>query len=192
MIRLRILAAAALAFAAFSTPAHANGVVLCSPGVGPQGSRQVTNPGTSGGTYSLNARGCAYFSEANSDAAFFRAQGFVQGPAMFSTVQVTGVLTGTTSVQLPFALPANGFIKDIVIQNTTANAVTGGVAIGKTTGAADIVAAQACAASCLVVVADAAVLLRAFSTTAQQAIFVTGVTAGNSANLTITITYSFF
>lgn len=190
---------ARLAFAAFlalaaslPTPAQANGVILCSPDVGPRGARQVTNPGASGGTYSLNGAGCAYISEANSDAAFFRAQGFVPGPNLFSTVQVTGVLTGTTSVQLPFALPANAFIQNLVIQNTTANAVTGGINIGSTTGAADIVSAKVCAASCLTTVLDSAILLRVFSTTAQQALFVTGQTAGNSANLTITLTYSFF
>lgn len=193
MNRLRLfLAAALVVLAAPLTPAHANGVMLCSPDVGPRGARQVTNPGTSGGTYSLNGAGCAYISEANSDAAYFRAQGFVPGNNLFSTVQVTGVLTGTTSVQLPFSLPANAMLRDIIVQNTTTNAVTGGIDIGKTTGAADIVSALTCAASCLTFVADAAVLLRVFSTTVQQAIFVTGHTAGNSANLTITITYSYF
>lgn len=195
MTRLRnaLFATSVLALvASLPTPSRANGVNLCAPDIGPRGSRQVTNPGTSGGTYTLNSNGCAYISEANSDAAFFRAQGFVQGPALFQVVQVTGVLTGTTSVQLPFALPASAFIKDIVIENTTANAVTGGIDIGKTSGAADIVSAKVCAASCLTTVLDSAILLRNFSTTVQQALFVTGHTDGNSANLRITLTYSFF
>lgn len=190
---LAAFAAIALASVSLPTPSLANSVVLCSPATaGSGGARQVTNPGTSGGTYSLNSRGCAAISEANSDAAYFRAQGFVPGPNLFSTVQVSGVLSSTTSVQLPFSLPASAVIQGIVIENTTTNAVTGGIDIGKTTGAADIVSAKVCAASCLTTVLDSAILLRVFSTSAQQAIFVTGHTDGNSANLRLTIFYSYF
>lgn len=196
MIRLRnllaITAFAAAALLAPLTPARAAGEYLCAPNAaGAASARQVTNPGASGGTYTLNVRGCAYFSTANSDNAFFRSQGYTQGPNLFSTVVVSGVLVTTGSVQV-YSLPANTYLRDIIVQNTTTNAVTGGVDIGKTTGAADIVSALTCAASCLTYVADAAVLLRVFSTTAQQPIWVTGHTAGNSANLTITITYSYF
>jgi len=52
--------------------------------------------------------------------------------------------------------------------------------------------ALVCGASCLTFVTDAGVLKRVFSSTAQQAVFATPVTAGNNANLTITITYGYF
>jgi hypothetical protein len=51
--------------------------------------------------------------------------------------------------------------------------VTGCIAIDTTSGGADVVAVQAYGANCLVFVADSALLKRVFSTTAQQAIFIT-------------------
>jgi hypothetical protein len=78
-------------------------------------------------------------------------------------------------------------IDAITINNTTANAVTGGLRIGTTDGGADVVVAQALAANALLQIAAAAVLKRIFSRTATQRLFLQAVTGWNSASLDITI-----
>lgn len=188
----------AFAFAAFIVAilpmqAQAASQVLCAPAQAGQGSaaQRVTNPNTTT-AYQLDNHGCAVIVQA--DVGYFVSQGYVSGPLMRSLTAVTGVLVGNTGagiVQLP-SLPASAFIREIIVQNTTANAVTGGVDIGTTSGAADVISALTCGANCLTFVADAALLKRVFSTTAQQALFVLGKTAGNSSNLTITIIYGYF
>lgn len=190
---LLLVAAALTALVSFQPQARANSLILCAPEVSgaAAGPRRAVNPGTSGGTYVLDANGCALFSTSNSDAAYFQSQGFTQSGPLRSIVVTSGVLITTTSVQVA-TLPPLAYIRDIFIDNTTANAVTGGIDIGKTTGAADIVSAKTCAASCLTFVADSALLLRNFSKTTGQAIWVTGHTDGNSANLTLTIVYGYF
>lgn len=192
MIRLRsLLIAAAFALAAFaSVPADAATVLMCRPaasGASAGPARWVASASTT--AYSLNALGCAAI--ANADVGDAQAGGFLQPGSQQNITWVTGVLSGTTSVQGP-NIPAGMFIREIIVDNTTANAVTGGIDIGKTTGAADVVSALTCAASCLTFVADSALLLRVFSKTAVQATWVTGHTAGNSANLTITYVLGFF
>lgn len=180
------LAAAALTFAA---PAHASSTWMCQGDVSgaTTGSRTIGGTGSavpSGSIYILNGQGCGLI--AQGDVGYFLSQGYTQGTPFVTQTFTTGVLSGTTSVQVIPSLPAGTFIREIIVDNTTANAVTGGIDIGKTSGAADIVSALTCAASCLTFVADSALLLRVFSKTAQQAVFVTGHTSGNSANLTLT------
>jgi hypothetical protein len=87
------------------------------------------------------------------------------------------------------ALPANAIIRDITVRNTTANAITGGLKFGTTSGAVDVVAALAVGANALVFVTDALLLKRYFSATAPQQIFYDAVTAWASASVEINIFY---
>lgn len=172
-------------------PAKAAAIVMCrgaSSGASPGPARWVAP--ASGTAYGLDNMGCALIARA--DVADAQANGLIQSSALRSFIFVTGVITGTTAVQITPNLPAGAYIRDIFVNNTTANAVTGGIDIGTTSGGADVVAALTCAANCLTFVADAALLKRVFSTTAQQALFAVGHTAGNSANLTLTVTYGYF
>ena len=176
-------------------PASASSTWLCAPEQSNAANASRTIGGTSsavpsGTIYVLNSKGCGLI--AQGDTGYFVSQGYTQGSPVQTATFTTGVLTGTTSVQFLPSLPAGTVIRDIIVDNTTANAVTGGVDIGKTSGAADIVSALTCGASCLTFVADSALLLRVFSKTAQQAVWITGHTAGNSANLTVTIVYEYF
>lgn len=84
-------------------------------------------------------------------------------------------------------IPANHIIQEIVFENTTANAVTGGIRIGTTDGGAQVVVAQAVGANALLRVLNAAILLGIFSTTADTLLYLQAVTAWNSASLNITI-----
>lgn len=189
---MRKLALIALALAGLLSlnPASASSIRVCAPSSAGAalGPAQVKAP-TSGTQYGLNARGCVLI--ASSDLSDFQSMGYTSNGELQSMVVSTGVLTTTTSVQVA-SLPASAYIASIIIENTTTNAVTGAIDIGKTTGAADIVSAKVCAASCLTTVLDSAILLRVFSKTAAQPIWVTGHTDGNSANLTLTIIYGFF
>lgn len=174
--------------------AHAAGLIMCAP----DPSNAAAGPRTFGGAnsavpsqtlYALNSAGCVYV--VNGDVGYFRSQGFTEGPEHIKSITVTGVLTGTTAVSLG-SLPANAVIREILVLNTTTNAVTGGIDVGTTSGGADVVSALTCAASCFTFVADSALLKRMFSATVAQPLFANGHTAGNSANLTIEILYTLF
>jgi hypothetical protein len=200
MRRLFVVAATIAALSAFSLPVHearAAATVLCAPEGIYQQIRQVYNPanpppdrGGTGVYYTLNGQGCAIF--AQGDVAFFISQGFTPGPPFAANILfTTGVWAGTTSFQIG-ALPPSTYIEHIIMQETAGNAVTGGVKVGTTSGGADVVAALTVGASSLSFTTDAALLKRVFSTTAVQPLFVTPATAGNSANVTVTVVLGYY
>lgn len=191
MTRFRhLVLAAGLALAAFATPADAASVLMCRGNAAgaAAGPARFVAP-ASGTAYSLNNFGCAVIAQADIGDAL--AGGLVQPGPIQSVTFTTGVMTGTTSVPGP-NIPAGAYLREVIVDNSTANAVTGGVNIGKTSGAADVVSALTCAANCLTFVADSALLLRVFSKTVSQPLFITAQTAGNSANLNITFVYGYF
>ena len=82
-------------------------------------------------------------------------------------------------------VPQNAILRAIYIQNTTANAVTGGINIGTTSGGSDVVLAFAVGANGLLVVDGATLLKKYMSSTQDQLLFISAVTAWNSAVLNI-------
>lgn len=86
-----------------------------------------------------------------------------------------------------FDVPAGHYIRDIIIVNNTANAVTGGLKFGTTAGGTDVVSSVAVGANATTFVADSALAKRLFSKTAIQTIYVADVTAWNSANVDVTV-----
>ena len=94
-----------------------------------------------------------------------------------------------TAAAVAFTIPAKGYIQQIIISNTTANAVTGGINLGTTSGAADIVSAIPVGANALVRVTDAELLRSIFSLTASQLVFISAGSAWNSASLTLYLVY---
>ena len=95
--------------------------------------------------------------------------------------------TGINSANSAFVIPAGYFIDSIFVRNTTANAVTGGLKFGTSSGATDIVAALTTGANALMHITDAAILKRIFSVSATQTVFIDAVVAWNSASVDITI-----
>jgi hypothetical protein len=194
MKNLRVLLALGVAaFAAlFATiPADAAQQMLCS---NTPNARQVTNYSSTASpqpTYNLNARGCALIAQA--DIGYFLTQGYTVQSSDNAALFTTGALpaSGTADIVGP-SIPAGAYLQQIIIQNTTANAVTGGVSIGTTANGTDVVAAQACAANCLVFVTDATLLKRVFSTTTATTLHIAPVTSSNTANLTISFLYAYF
>ena len=94
------------------------------------------------------------------------------------------IASGTSSVGLGL-LPASMYIEGLIFQNLNANAITGGVNVGSSVGAADIVSALAVAGNALIVVADALILKRAFSAVAPTSLFVSAGGSWNGASLNI-------
>lgn len=191
--------AAGLAPAPVVEQAKANVTVMCAPQLADTAAARVIgqsigtgtqSPIPSGTLYSLNGQGCTIVKQA--DLGWFLGQGFSPGPPFGANLLfTTGVATGTTSFQVGI-LPPNAYIQHIIVNNTTANAITGGVAFGTTSGGTDVVTALTCGANCLAFTLDSALSKRVFSTTASQPIFATAVTAWNSANATITVVYGYF
>jgi|SRR6185312_13913745 len=110
-------------------------------------------------------------------------------PVALSMDAVRSAVAANDTTTTAVSIPANAVLRAIYINNTTANAVTGGVDIGTTAGGADIIAAQAVAANAKVVINPGALLVQWFSTSAAQQIFVTAHTAWNSASLNVRFVY---
>jgi hypothetical protein len=111
-----------------------------------------------------------------------------QNGSAFKTVPGSTVYNITANAQIT-TIPAGATLVGIDIFNTTANAVTGGINVGTTAGASDVVLAFAVGANADVAPTDAAIIKRTFANTAQ-AIFISAVTAWNSANLTVRVRWA--
>ena len=146
--------------------------------IGGQNARQIVNPNTGNG-YTLDGQGRLLAAEA--DAAWL----FSQVPSrQYRLRLVSGVIASSTS-SVGLGLPASMYIEGLIFQNLNANAITGGVNVGSSVGAADIVSALAVAGNALIVVADALILKRAFSAVAPTSLFVSAGGSWNGASLNI-------
>lgn len=190
---LLIAGLAAASLLAAAPPASAAQLMMCAPDAvaAATGGRRVVNPASGGGAYVLNSAGCALVAQA--DIGYFASQAYTVTSAQNSLIYTTGALpaSGTADIVGP-SVPAGAYIKMIIWQNTTANAVTGGMSLGTTANGTDIVAAQALAANALVFTTDALLLKRVFSATAGTPLHFAPITSSNTANITITVVYDFF
>lgn len=103
--------------------------------------------------------------------------------SMLSDIPIQSYLSVTSNTTA--SIPAGYFIQDIVIQNTTANAITGGVRIGTTDLGVDVAIAIAVGANALFAVPDATLLKRIFSMSGATTLYIQTVTLWNSASLNI-------
>lgn len=106
----------------------------------------------------------------------------------FNMQQDISLLTQTAAAS--FFLPPSAYITGLMVQNKTANAITGGLKFGTTAGGVDIVAALAIAGSAFGFVTDALMLKRFFSAAAAQQIFYDAVVSWNSASVQIDVMYN--
>lgn len=86
-------------------------------------------------------------------------------------------------------IPKGAALKSIYYLNTTANAITGGIRIGTTAGGTDIVTAHAIAGNAVGHIPDSSILKRFYSITTNTPIYLSAVTAWNSASLTLIVTF---
>lgn len=99
-------------------------------------------------------------------------------------IKLTAVTANTS-----FVLPANSFIQQVLIQNNTANAVTGGVILGTSSAGLDVATAVAVGANAVTFIPQAVMLKSWFSTSATQTVWISTATLWNSASLTVLIVY---
>ena len=155
---LKLALAAAFALTPFPAFAAASLQVthtfICTPevSVGTAGPRLIVNTSSTAvpqPSYQTNSQGCALVNTA--DVGFFLSQGYTFGVNEGAQIQnaITANLTGGTSQLI---LPAYGFIKYIVIEETAGNAITGGVNIGDSGSATRFGSAVAVGANANVVV----------------------------------------
>ena len=86
-----------------------------------------------------------------------------------------------------FTVPAGYALQYIYINNTTANAITGGLKFGTTAGGTQVLAAEAVPANALFAVPSADITNRIYSRTVDQIIYFDAVTAWNSASVDMKI-----
>lgn len=104
-------------------------------------------------------------------------------PAGTQLIKVFGANTNQTVL-----IPGGHYIQGISVVNTGAGAVLGGVRMGTTSGAADVVVALTVGANSMTFISDAALLKRQFS--AAQTLFVQAVASWNSSAVDVTFLVS--
>lgn len=85
--------------------------------------------------------------------------------------------------------PKNGVIKDIILRNTTDNAVMGGIRIGTDIGMGDVVKAFPVGAGAFLIIPDALLTRRSFSATGTQNLVIDTLSDWSGASLNIDIIY---
>jgi len=195
---LKFLLAALLALAPIPAQAAASLQVthafICSPevSVGTAGPRLITNTSSTASpqpSYQTNSQGCALV--ATPDVGFFLSQGYTFGVNEGVQIQnaITATTTGTTST---IVLPAYGFIKYIVIEETAGGSITGGVSVGDSGSATRFASAVAVSANANTVVVPTALTGSANTgVPAADTVLVAGTFAGG-ASLNVTVIFGYF
>lgn len=93
----------------------------------------------------------------------------------------------TATADASFSIPAGYAMSEMYLDETAGNAITGGIHLGTTDTGNDIINALAVGASAIKHVPEASLLLRWFSRTVAQTVYLTAVTAWNSASLNVCI-----
>ena len=167
---------------------------LCTPevSVGTAGPRLITNTSSTASpqpSYQTNSQGCALV--ATPDVGFFLSQGYTFGVNEGVQIQnaITATTTGTTST---IVLPAYGFIKYIVIEETAGGSITGGVSVGDSGSATRFASAVAVSANANTVVVPTALTGSANTgVPAADTVLVAGTFAGG-ASLNVTVIFGYF
>lgn len=181
--RLLFAAALALPLLASIAPADAAQINVCrsaAAGATP-GPGRWTAP-ASNTTYSINNGGCALIAPA--DLGDAQSAGFILRSQLFNLVFPSAAVSGSV------VLPPGTYIDKVIAQETSGANVGGGINLGTTSGATDIISGMRCDASCLVVATDVSLAKKVFSSTAAQTVFI-GVPTISSA-LQVTVVYGYF
>jgi hypothetical protein len=81
------------------------------------------------------------------------------------------------------SIPAGWSIERIHFAETAGNAVTGGIKIGTTSGASDVVTPQPVGANALGTIAETSIDKRIFSRSSAQVLFIEAVASWNGASV---------
>lgn len=80
-----------------------------------------------------------------------------------------------------FIVPKGCMIKNVVIENTNANSVTGGIKVGTTDGGVDVMISLAVEANSLQMIPLATWLLNIFSMTSDTTLYINSIVSWNGA-----------
>ena len=169
---------------------------LCAPEVtvGTAGPRLVVNTSSTASpqpSYQLNSQGCGLI--ATADVGFFLSQGYTFGTNEGVQIQnaITANTTGTTST---IVLPAYGFIKYIVIEETAGGSITGGLNIGDSGSATRFSSATTVGANSNTVIVPTNLTGSANTgVPASDTVLVAAVTGfAGGASLNITVVFGYF
>jgi hypothetical protein len=169
---------------------------LCAPEVtvGTAGPRLVVNTSSSASpqpSYQLNSQGCGLI--ASADVGFFLSQGYTFGTNEGVQIQnaITANTTGTTSTII---VPAYGFIKYIVVEETAGGSITGGLNIGDSGSATRFSSATAVAANSNTVIVPTNLTGSANTgVPASDTVLVAAVTGfAGGASLNVTVIFGYF
>ena len=168
---------------------------VCTPevSVGTAGPRLIVNTSSTAvpqPSYQTNSQGCALV--ASADVGFFLSQGYTIGvnEGVQQQNAITANLTAGTS---QLTLPAYGFIKYIVIEETAGNAITGGVNIGDAGLATRFGSAVAVGANAnVVVVPTNATGSSNTGIPTADTVLIAAVTSFNSASINVTVIFGYF
>lgn len=97
-----------------------------------------------------------------------------------TTNNILNITANTTTV-----IPAGYSILQIVVENTTGNAITGGIRIGTTNGGVDVAIAVAVSPNSLFVIPDSTLLKSIFSLSSDTTLYIQAVTLWNSSNINL-------
>jgi hypothetical protein len=168
---------------------------VCTPevSVGTAGPRLIVNTSSTATpqpSYQTNSQGCALV--ASADVGFFLSQGYTIGvnEGVQQQNAITANLTAGTS---QLTLPAYGFIKYIVVEETAGNAVTGGINIGDAGSATRFGSAVAVAANSNTVIVPTNLTGSANTgVPAADIVLIAAVTSFASASLNVTVIFGYF
>ena len=101
----------------------------------------------------------------------------------YNSLQLNNLSSLNISANSTVVIPAGYSILQVIIENTTSNAVTGGIKVGTTSGDTDVVASLAIGANALFAIPDATILKKIFSLSSSTTLYIQTLTLWNSANL---------
>lgn len=110
----------------------------------------------------------------------------------FSQGSVIQYAYGTFTANGTLNVPAGWQILAITTDETASHAVTGGLDFGTTNGGQEIAAAATVSSNTIAVLADTAILLRAFSASVDTTVYINAHTAWNGASVNVTLCLSQF
>jgi len=95
-----------------------------------------------------------------------------------SNLKLNSVTSSTNVI-----IPKNNTILQVIVENTTALPVIGGLKVGTTSGGSDVVNAFVISGSGFLTIKDSALIKTYFSKTNDTTLYIDAVTAFNSTNL---------
>lgn len=114
------------------------------------------------------------------DQVTLTAAGLLPGNIFDGRLQITLSAAGNLNI------PAGYLLGDITLNNTTANAVTGGIKLGTTLGGTEVLATVAVGANAKVVVKNSTLSSVPYSPTLVTILYIGAVSAWNSASVIVT------